>query len=77
MIQATPLIAASPGFGGIEVRRCAETPNRYLLPFLPGLYLFAYRCLELPIQRHRRAAVVLLAIYLLYCGADAWHFSAW
>ncbi|MGV3531231.1 MAG: hypothetical protein ACO1QR_02600 [Chthoniobacteraceae bacterium] len=50
---------------------------RYLLPFLPGLYLFAYRCLELPIQRHRHAAVVLLAIYLLYCGADAWRFSAW
>ena len=50
---------------------------RYLLPFLPGLYLFAYRCLELPIQRHRRAAVGLLAAYLVYCGIDAWHFSAW
>jgi heme-degrading monooxygenase HmoA len=31
MAQAQPLIAASPGFGAIDVRRCQETPNRYLL----------------------------------------------
>ena len=31
MRQARPLIAASPGFGSIEVRRCIETVNRYLL----------------------------------------------
>ena len=31
MLQASPLIAATPGFKGIEVRRCVETPNRYLL----------------------------------------------
>ena len=31
MAQARPLIAASSGFGGIEVRRCVETRNRYLL----------------------------------------------
>jgi len=29
--QARPLIAASPGFRGIEVRSCVEDPNRYLL----------------------------------------------
>jgi len=29
--QARPLIAATPGFRSIEVRRCLETPNRYLL----------------------------------------------
>jgi heme-degrading monooxygenase HmoA len=31
MRQARPLLAATPGFHGIEVRRCLETPNRYLL----------------------------------------------
>jgi heme-degrading monooxygenase HmoA len=31
MRQAVPLIAASEGFGGIEVRPCLETPGRYLL----------------------------------------------
>ena len=31
MTKAKPLIAASPGFGSIEVRRCVETRNRYLL----------------------------------------------
>lgn len=31
MRAARPLIAATPGFQGIEVRRCIETPNRYLL----------------------------------------------
>ncbi len=31
MRQARPLIAASPGFGGIEVRRCLERPDGYLL----------------------------------------------
>jgi heme-degrading monooxygenase HmoA len=29
--QARPLIAATPGFRAIAVRRCIETPNRYLL----------------------------------------------
>lgn len=31
MRQARPLIEASPGFGGMNLRRCVETPNRYLL----------------------------------------------
>jgi heme-degrading monooxygenase HmoA len=29
--EAQPLIAATPGFRSIAVRRCIETPNRYLL----------------------------------------------
>jgi heme-degrading monooxygenase HmoA len=29
--EARPLIAATPGFRAISVRRCIETPNRYLL----------------------------------------------
>jgi heme-degrading monooxygenase HmoA len=29
--KARPLIAATPGFRAIAVRRCIETPNRYLL----------------------------------------------
>jgi heme-degrading monooxygenase HmoA len=31
MHTARPLIAASPGFEGIQIHRCIETPNRYLL----------------------------------------------
>jgi len=31
MRDAGPLIAETPGFEGIEVRRCIEQPNRYLL----------------------------------------------
>ncbi len=31
MTEALPLISASPGFGGIEVRRCVESPDRYVL----------------------------------------------
>jgi heme-degrading monooxygenase HmoA len=31
MAAATPLITATPGFGSINVHRCIETPNRYLL----------------------------------------------
>ena len=29
--RARPLMAATPGFRTIEVRRCVEVPNRYLL----------------------------------------------
>ena len=29
--EARPLIAATPGFRSIAVRRCLETPTRYLL----------------------------------------------
>jgi heme-degrading monooxygenase HmoA len=31
MTKARPLIEASSGFAGIEVHRCIERPNRYLL----------------------------------------------
>ena len=31
MAAVRPLIAATPGFQGIELRRCIETPDRYLL----------------------------------------------
>ena len=31
MLKAKPLIAASPGFINLSVRRCIETPHRYLL----------------------------------------------
>jgi heme-degrading monooxygenase HmoA len=31
MRQAVPLIAASDGFHGIEVKPCLENPNRYVL----------------------------------------------
>jgi heme-degrading monooxygenase HmoA len=29
--KARPLIEATPGFAGINLHRCVETPNRYLL----------------------------------------------
>jgi heme-degrading monooxygenase HmoA len=29
--KARPLIAATPGFVAIEIRRCVETPSRFLL----------------------------------------------
>ena len=31
MRKARPLIAATPGFSAIEIRRCVESPSRYLL----------------------------------------------
>jgi len=31
LAKARPLIAATPGFHGIEVRPCVERPGRYLL----------------------------------------------
>jgi heme-degrading monooxygenase HmoA len=31
MREASPLIRATPGFVSMDLRRCAETPNRYLL----------------------------------------------
>ena len=31
MARARPLIEASPGFRGMELRRCIEEPERYLL----------------------------------------------
>ena len=31
MLRARPLIAATPGFGGLNLHRCLEVPNRYFL----------------------------------------------
>lgn len=31
MAEALPLISASDGFQGLEVRRCIESPDRYVL----------------------------------------------
>lgn len=31
MREARPIIEASSGFGGLEIRRCVEASNRYLL----------------------------------------------
>ena len=28
---ARPIVAATPGFKGMDVMRCVETPNRYLI----------------------------------------------
>jgi hypothetical protein len=50
---------------------------RYVFPFLPGMYLLLYRCVELPIRKHRHGAAAFLAMYLIYCAVDAWRFTAW
>ncbi|MBI1386043.1 MAG: antibiotic biosynthesis monooxygenase [Rhizobiales bacterium] len=31
LAEALPLIAATPGFLGLDIHRCIETPGRYLL----------------------------------------------
>lgn len=31
MREALPLISETPGFHGIEIRKCLERPNRYVL----------------------------------------------
>ena len=51
----------------------SESSFRYLLPFLPGMFLIAYRCLEEPITAHPRITVALLALYAGYCASDCFH----
>jgi hypothetical protein len=46
---------------------------RYLLPFLPGFCLLAYRCVEDRITAHPRVLAVLFALYVVYCAADCFH----
>ena len=48
----------------------SESSYRYLLPFLPGFWLLAYRCLEDRIAAHPRIAAALLALYVAYCAFD-------
>ncbi|MGH9686990.1 MAG: antibiotic biosynthesis monooxygenase family protein [Candidatus Acidiferrales bacterium] len=47
--DARGLIEASPGFGGLEVRRCVETSNRYIL-------LVGWRAIEDHTVRFRQSA---------------------
>ncbi len=48
----------------------SESSFRYLLPFLPGLFLLAFRCLGDRIAAHPRLTAALLAIYAGYCAFD-------
>ncbi|MEO6738816.1 MAG: hypothetical protein ABIP20_01095 [Chthoniobacteraceae bacterium] len=54
----------------------SESSFRYLLPFLPGMFLIAYRCLEAPITAHPRVAAAFLALYAAYCAFDCFHHIA-
>ena len=54
----------------------SESSYRYLLPFLPGMFLIAYRVLENHITAHPRIATALLAIYAGYCACDCFHHIA-
>ncbi len=54
----------------------SESSYRYLLPFLPGMFLIAYRVLEEPITAHPRIASTVLVIYAGYCAFDCFHHIA-
>ena len=54
----------------------SESSFRYLLPFLPGMFLIAYRILEEPITAHPRLAASVLAIYAGYCALDCFRHIA-
>jgi hypothetical protein len=43
---------------------------RYLLPFVPGFLLVAFRCLEPALLRWRKTSLAVLAIYLGYSALD-------
>ncbi len=48
----------------------SECCFRYLVPFLPGGLLLAYRALEEPITRHPRVALGVVAVIILQNAAD-------
>ena len=54
----------------------SESSFRYLLPFLPGMFLIAYRCLESPLTAHPRLTAALLALYAGYCAFDCFRHIA-
>ncbi len=54
----------------------SESSFRYLLPFLPGMFLIAYRCMEEHITAHPRITAALLALYAGYCAFDCFHHIA-
>jgi len=54
----------------------SDSSFRYLLPFLPGMFLIAYRCLEEHIAAHPRISAALLALYAGYCAFDCYHHIA-
>ncbi len=54
----------------------SESSFRYLLPFLPGMFLVAYRCLEERITARPRLTITLLALYVAYCAFDCFHHIA-
>lgn len=54
----------------------SESSFRYLLPFVPGMFLIAYRCLEDRIVAHPRIAATLLGLYAGYCAFDCFRHIA-
>ena len=54
----------------------SESSFRYLLPFLPGMFLIAYRVLEEHITAHPRITAALLALYAGYCASDCFRHIA-
>jgi len=54
----------------------SESSYRYLLPFLPGLGLLAYRCLQDRIAAHPRLACSLIGLYAAYSAFDCFRHIA-
>ena len=80
-LQSTDILFIAPFFLMLAVlfpswALHSESSYRYLLPFLPGFYLLAYRCLEDRITARPRLTAALLALYIAYCASDCFHHLA-
>ncbi len=51
----------------------SESSFRYLLPFVPGMFLIAYRCMEDHITARPRLTAALLVLYGGYSAFDCFH----
>jgi len=50
----------------------SDTCFRYAVPFMAGIWLLFWKCLEPFVRLHLRATVGALAAYIVYCGVDCW-----
>jgi hypothetical protein len=50
----------------------SDTCFRYAVPFLAGICLLAWKCVEPAARPHWRVAITGLAAYVAYCAFDCW-----
>jgi hypothetical protein len=50
----------------------SDTCFRYAVPFLAGIALLAWKCIEPFARSHSRAVISVLAAYVVYCAFDCW-----